>query len=214
MKRKWKWKENEPPKRIRNIAAAEQGPQFQHIYYQLYTYDEIQKIILNLRNHCSSGHNNIPVKFLKPVLDQITSPIVHLINTFVDKEIFPDSWKVVHVCPTPKVDNPVTVKDFWPITILPVLSNLYLKVKLNQSLNHIKTSVVYNPTQSGFCKGHLTTTLLKSRNDIQKALNQTEITISVLINYLGLLTISLSIWDFPLNFSNRTIKIVMSFLTN
>lgn len=169
---------------------------------------------MNLRNHCSSGHNNIPVKFLKPVVDQITWPIVHLINTFVDKEIFPDSWKVVHICPTPKVDNPVTVKDFWPITILPVLSNLYLKVKLNQSLNHIKTSVVYNPTQSGFCKGHLTTTLLKSRNDIQKALNQTEITISVLINYLGLLTISLSIWDFSLNFSNRTIKIVMSFLTN
>ena len=110
--KKMKMKRKEPPKRIRNIAAAEQGPQFQHIYYQLYTYDEIQKIILNLRNHCSSGHNNIPVKFLKPVVDQITSPIVHLINTFVDKEIFPDSWKVVHICPTPKVDNPVTVKDF------------------------------------------------------------------------------------------------------
>ena len=67
---------------------------------------------MNLRNDCSSGHDNILMKFLKPVVDQITSPIVHIINTSIDKEIFPVSWKVARVCPIPEIDNPVNVKDF------------------------------------------------------------------------------------------------------
>ena len=92
-------------------------------------------IIFNLRNDCSSGHDNIPVKFLKPVVDQIASPIVHIINTSIDKEIFPDSWKVLRVCPIPKIDNPVTVKDFQPVSLLPVLSKVYEKVILSQLLN-------------------------------------------------------------------------------
>ena len=71
---------------------------------------EAQKIILNLRNDSSSGQFNIPVKFLKPVLEQITSTIVLIINTSIDKEIFPDSWKVVRVCPIARTHNHLTVR--------------------------------------------------------------------------------------------------------
>ena len=135
------------------------------------------------------------------------------------KEIFPDSRKVAGVCLIPKIDNPVTVKDFQPISILPVLSKVYEKViLLSQLLNYIKKCTVYNPTQSGFQKGHLTTALvIKFRNDIQKALNWIEI-ISVLtdyskafdtINHKRLLDKLVS-----LNFSNRMRKIIMSYLTN
>ena len=137
----------------------------------------------------------------------------------IDKEIFPDSWKVARVCPIPKIRNPATVKDFRPISILPVLSKVYEKVILSELLNYIEKSAVYNPTQFGFRKGHSTTTLpLKFKNDIRKALNRNEITISVLIdcskafdtiNHKNLLEKLVS-----LNFSNRTIKIIMSYLTN
>ena len=33
----------------------------------------------------------------------MTSPIVHIINNSMDKEIFPDNWKIARVCPIPKV---------------------------------------------------------------------------------------------------------------
>ena len=131
------------------------------------TYDEVQNIILNHRNDCSSGHDNIPVKFLKSVVDQITSPIVNIINTSIDKEIFSDSWKVARAYPTPKIDNTITAKNFRPTSSLPVLSKLYEKVILSQLMNYTEKSAVYSPTQSGFRKGHSTTTfLLKFRNDI------------------------------------------------
>ena len=149
-------------------------------------------------------------------MDQFTSPILLIINTSIDKEIFRESWKVVGVCPIPKIDNPITVKDFWPISILSVLSKIYKKVILSQLLNYIERCPVYNPTKSGFGKGHSRTLLLKFRDDIQKAFNRNEITVLIdyskafdNINHKTLLEKLVS-----LNFNNRTIKIIISYLTN
>ena len=165
------------------------------------TYDEVQNFVLNLRNDCSSGHSNIPVKFLKPVVGQITSPIIQIINTSIDKDIFLDSWKVARVCPIPKIDNPVTVRNFRPISILSVLSKVYEKSILSQLLNYIEKSAVYNPTQSGFRKGHSTITLWKalSRNEIISVLTDYSKAFDA-INQKTLLEKLVS-----LNFSNRMI---------
>ena len=127
------WKGKWTPKRIINATTAGQVPDSIAFTISYNTYDEVQKIILNLRNDCSSGHNNILVKFLKPVVDQITSPIVH-INTSINKNIFPDSWKVARVFPIPKIGKPVTVKDFRPVSVLSVLSMVYERLILKSLL--------------------------------------------------------------------------------
>ena len=145
------WKGKWTLKRIINATAAGQVPNSNAFTISYTTYDEVQKIILNLRNDCSSGHNNILVKFLKPVVDQITSPIVH-INTSINKKIFPVSWKVARVFPIPKIGKPATVKDFRPISVLSVLSMIYEKLILSQLLNYIEKSAAYNSTQSVFVR--------------------------------------------------------------
>ena len=81
-------KENEPLNESEILQLLNRVPDSKAFTIDYTTYGEVQKIILNLRNDCSSGHDNIPLTFLKPVMDQITSPIVHIINTFIDKEIF------------------------------------------------------------------------------------------------------------------------------
>ena len=64
------------------------------------------------------------------------------------------------------------------------MSKIYEKVILKQLSEYIERTSIYNSTQSGFRKGHSTQTLLlKFRDDIQKALNKNEITMSVLIDY-------------------------------
>ena len=82
--------------------------------------NEVYKIITNLKNDCSSGHGNILVRYLKPVAEYITSPMVHIINTSIDQEIFPKQWKISRVCPIPKTDNPTSIKDYRPISVLSV----------------------------------------------------------------------------------------------
>ena len=95
-----------------------------------------------LRNDCSSGFDNIPVKFLKFVANEIASPIIYIVHSSSDKEIFPDSWKVARVCPVPKIDNPIKEKDFRAFSILPVLSKVYEKAILHQYKDYIEKSSV------------------------------------------------------------------------
>ena len=73
-------KENESLNKSEILQLVKRVPDFNAFTINYTTYDEVQKLILNLRNDCSSGHDNIAVKFFKPVVDQITSPIVHIIN--------------------------------------------------------------------------------------------------------------------------------------
>ena len=78
----------------------------------------------NVKTDCSSGHDNIPVRYLKPVAEYITSPLVHIINTSIDQEIFLKQWKNSRVCHIPKTDNPRSIKDYRPISVLSVLSKV------------------------------------------------------------------------------------------
>ena len=126
---------------------------------------------------------------------------------------------MARVWPVPKIDNPVNEKDFRPISILPVLSKIYEKVILKQQSDYIEITSIYNSTQSGFRKGHSTQTiLLKFRDDIEKALNKNEITMSVFIDYSKAFdTIqheTLIKKLAKLNFSNSSIKVMLSYLSN
>ena len=55
---------------------------------------------------------------------------------------------------------------------------------MTQSCNYIEVKASYNFTQSGFCKGHSTSTLLlKLRDDIKRAMNTSEVTLGVLLDF-------------------------------
>ena len=133
------------------------------------------------------------------------------------RKIFPKQWKTARVCPIPKIDHPSKLKDYRPISILPVLSKIYERVILFQLCEHIENNHLYNSTQSGFRKGHSTSTLLlKLRDDIRKAMKKSEITLTILIDFSkafdtidhGVLLNKL----YELNFSRDSIEILGSYL--
>ena len=45
------------------------------------TYDDVIKAIKSLRSDCSTGYDNIPAKFIKPVAEYLVSPMTNIINT-------------------------------------------------------------------------------------------------------------------------------------
>ena len=67
------------------------------------TYDEVRKAINSLRSDCSTGFDNIPVKYVKMMAESLISPVTHLINECINKSIFPSAWKTARICPIPKV---------------------------------------------------------------------------------------------------------------
>ena len=101
--------------------------------------------------------------------EYITPPLVNIINSSINKEFFLDSWNMSRVFPVPKIDNPISEKDFWSISILTVLSKIQGKVILKRLSDYIVRKSIYKLTKSGFRKEHLTQTIpLKFRENTQK----------------------------------------------
>ena len=87
-------------------------------------YNEVKKALSSIRKDCSSGHDNISIRLLQPVLEYILSALTHIINSCIQNNMFPEVWKTSRISPIPKVDNPSRYDDYRPIAILPVLSKV------------------------------------------------------------------------------------------
>ena len=89
----------------------------------LVTPTEVNKCIKTLRNDCSTGYD-IPVSFIKPVVECLESPLTLIIYKFIVTSAFSGIWKIARTSPIPKVINQSQLKDYRPISILPILSFL------------------------------------------------------------------------------------------
>ena len=160
-------------------------PEQQHSFdLHKVTYDDLMKAIKNLRSDCSTGYDNIPAKFIKPVADYLVSPLTNIINHCITTSTVPSEWKISRICPVPKVMNPQTLSEYRPISILPILSKVFERVILQQLTEIIEHEMIYDQKQSGFRKGHSTTTiLLKLKDDISNAMKKGEVTLAILADF-------------------------------
>ena len=58
--------------------------------------EEVLKEISLLRPDCSTGIDQIPVKYVKQVGDFPTGPLAHIINVCISNSQFPRIWKTSH----------------------------------------------------------------------------------------------------------------------
>ena len=183
------------------------------------SYADVRKAIKNLRDDCSTGHDQMPSKYIKLSIDEICSPICHIINTSIHQSIFPSQWKISKISPIPKVDSPNESSDYRPISILPILSKVYERLIMLQMTNFLETEELLSQHQSGFRKGHCTvTTCIKIKNDILKAMHRGEITLAVLADFSK----AFDTVDFEtlikklhsLRFSKKSLLVLANYLSN
>ena len=137
-----------------------------------------------IRNDCSKKYDHIPATFIKAVSEFLVSPITFTINNFIKINQFPDIWKLARISPIPKIQLPVELKDYRPVSILPILSKADKRVVLEQITDFIEKKLIYHHYQSGYCKNHSTKILLaKLRDDIKEAMKASEITLAVFTDY-------------------------------
>ena len=64
------------------------------------TYDELKKVVKNLKTNKSPGLDNISIKLIKDAGDSIIPSLNHLFNLSLSSGIFPEDWKVAKVTPS------------------------------------------------------------------------------------------------------------------
>ena len=90
-----------------------------------------------LRSDCSCGPDGIPVKFIKIAADCLASPLTHILNNCISKQVFPSTRKTVRISAIPKSSTVKSNNDLRPISILPVVSKIYERLVLCQMVDFI-----------------------------------------------------------------------------
>ena len=151
--------------------------------FKAITEAETKKIIRSLKSK-SSGVDDIGGQFVKIAINHIAGPLTDIINACFKHRIFPDRWKNAIVKPIPKTNNPLLPSDYRPISLLTVFSKIHEKAATYQIVVFLKESNQLDKNQSAYKSNHSTNTaLLKITDDIYDAMDDSEITVLVLLDY-------------------------------
>ena len=122
--------------------------------------------------------------FIKLASDFIAKPLTNIINASFRHRTFPKRWKSAIVKPIPKIPKPTSETEYRPISLLTVHSKILEKVATYQIIKYLQDEKLQDIYQSAYKANHSTiTALLNISDDIYNALDDSELTIMVLIDY-------------------------------
>jgi len=104
----------------------------------------------------NSSPNDIPSKFLKIASCIVSEWLSKFFNKCMTTGEFPDSWKIAHITPIPKVHSPSSWSEYRPISVLPVLLKLFEKVLYHRVYSYLTEHNLIDKRQYGFRKNHST----------------------------------------------------------
>ena len=116
------------------------------LQYKTTTHTEVSEILQKMRSDSATGHDSIPIKFLKFVADDVFLPLTNKMNNSFQINVFPVQWKISRICLISKVRKPVQMTDYLPISVLPAMSKVYEKVILKQLSAFIKNMMLHENT--------------------------------------------------------------------
>ena len=122
-------------------------------------YREVYKIISNLKRSNSRGENEITNNILKEIPQYITLAIVHLFNTMIRNEKYPQAFKTSRIIPLLKKKKSKTDLDsFRPVNNLNPLAKITEELLKKQFDNFFETHKVIPMYHHGSRKSHSTNT--------------------------------------------------------
>ena len=127
-----------------------------NIMWQYASTSEIEKIIRSLKQSNSSGYDGISSRILKLSLPFIISPITYIFNTALKLGVFPDRLKYAMVKPIFKKDDPQSILNYRPISLLTAFSKVLEKLIYERIVKHLTRNNLLISNQYGFRANHST----------------------------------------------------------
>lgn len=118
---------------------------------------EVYNTIMSLKNTKAVGSDEIPVKLLKHVAEEISHPLTHIINLTLNTGIFPEILKSAQVKAVYKKGKKHIISNYRAIALLSNASKIFEKIIYNRFINFLENHQVLSDTQNGFRKRKSTT---------------------------------------------------------
>jgi retron-type reverse transcriptase len=153
------------------------------VFLQPVSENEIKNITKAFSSEKAAGYDNISMSIVKLTINYISRPLTHIVNLSLSQGFVPDEMKIAQVIPLYKAEDKSFVKNYRPISILPVFSKILEKVFYNRILNYLNKNEILYANQYGFRKGHLTASALLDLYDkISEAIDKREVAVGVFLD--------------------------------
>ena len=100
-----------------------------------------------------SFSDNLSIRMIQICGDSIITPLTILFESAIESGHFPDSWKKGNITPVHKKPSKNFVKNYRPISLLPILGKIFEKVIYNNLFRHLESNQLLSVNQSAFRSG-------------------------------------------------------------
>ena len=143
----------------------------------------VERELRHLNRNKATGTNSLPPNLLKDCSRFLAPPLAHILNLSLNTSTVPSMWKLAKLSPTFKSGNSEHVKNYQPISVLPVLSKILEKAVHQQLYNFLESNNLLYDCQFGFRKARstkLATTLFCDK--IQKEMDKGRLVGSIFLD--------------------------------
>ena len=113
------------------------------------TPSEIELVLISLPLGKAVGPDGLNNRMLREIAHELSVSFCTLVNMSLQLGVVPDIWKVSHVCPIYKKDDPTLVSNYRRISLLNALDKVAERVVFTHLYNHFRDNNILTPLQSG-----------------------------------------------------------------
>jgi len=136
---------------------------------------EIISLIRKINPNKATGSDGISGQMLLLCDDSVILPLSIIFANILSTQIYPDMWKLANVTPIFKKGDKQLIKNYRPISLLPICGKILEKIIFNNLYSYLHGNNLITKNQSGFRPGDSTTNqLLYFVDEIHKAFDSTE----------------------------------------
>ena len=127
------------------------------ILNRIITVDEVEKVILKLKNEKAGGIDKIIPELIKAIDDSVIDVITLILNKIFDSGDFPEEWALGIIVILFKDGTKSDLNNYRGITLLSMLGKILVGVLHNRLWEVVDKFEILRENQAGFRHGYRTT---------------------------------------------------------
>ena len=100
--------------------------------------------------HKAHGHDDISIRMIKICDKSLLKPLTILFQNSMKSFCYPFIWKRSNIIPVHKKNDKQLVKNYQPISLLPIFGKIFENIIFNRLYNFLSQEELLNSNQSGF----------------------------------------------------------------
>ena len=121
---------------------------------------EIISLIRKINPSKAAGSDGISGQMLLICDNSVILPLKIIFSNIMATSTYPDLWKLANVTPVFKKGDKQLIKNYRPISLLPICGKILEKIIFNNLYSYLNTNKLITKNQSGFRPGDSTTNQL------------------------------------------------------